>query len=34
MMWNPAAPGKSPGDDDLEIFYRGENDDEVGQLLS
>jgi hypothetical protein len=33
MMWNPAAPGKSPGDDDLEIFYR-ENDDEVGQLLS
>lgn len=32
MMWNPNAPGKSPGDDDLEIFYR-ENDAEIRQLL-
>jgi len=33
MMWNPNAPGKSPGDDDLEIFF-AENDAEVAQLLA
>jgi hypothetical protein len=32
-MWSPNAPGKSPGDDDLEIFFQ-ENDPDVAQLLA
>jgi len=32
-MWNPNEPGKSPGDDDLEIFFQ-EKDPEVAELLA
>jgi hypothetical protein len=32
MMWDPNSPGKSPGDDDLEIFFR-EEDPDVRALL-
>jgi hypothetical protein len=31
MMWDPSYPSKSPGDDDLEVFFP---DDEFQALLS
>jgi hypothetical protein len=32
-LWNPSSPGRFPGDDDLEVFFR-EQDQDFARLLS